>query len=128
MCVGQNENPSWLFRKKNNTNEKPYSGGVRCFWWSVYPQELEGGGGACASFFVRGRGWDSNSPSGDGTRDHGPFVAVDSVRRENLLVLLLCERPALHGGVQLIAPPVLCILLGKNFGFEERRRGHAGVC
>ena len=49
----------------------------------------------------------------DGTGDDGPLVAVDSVRRENLPVLLLGERPALHRGVQLIAPPV------RGFYFED---------
>mmetsp|Transcript_32409 Transcript_32409/g.81562 ORF Transcript_32409/g.81562 Transcript_32409/m.81562 type:complete len:349 (+) Transcript_32409:254-1300(+) len=51
-------------------------------------------------------------PPGDGARDDGPLVAADGVRRENLLVLLLRERPALHGRIELVAPPQAAALAG----------------
>ena len=51
----------------------------------------------------KGRG---GVPAGDAAADHGPLIAVDSMRGEDLLVLLLRERPTLHRRVQLVAPPV----------------------
>lgn len=51
------------------------------------------------------------APSGDGARNDGPLVAVNGVRCENLPVLLLRERPALHRRIQLIAPPVFFFFL-----------------
>ena len=46
------------------------------------------------------------APAGDGARDYRPLVAVDGMRREDLPVLLRGERPALHRGVELVAPPI----------------------
>ena len=45
-------------------------------------------------------------PSRYAPRDDRPFVAVNRVRGEDLLVLLLSERPSFHRGVELVAPPV----------------------
>lgn len=44
-------------------------------------------------------------PAGDASGDDRPLVAVHGVRGEDFLVLLLGERPALHRGVELVAPP-----------------------
>jgi hypothetical protein len=64
---------------------------------------------------VAATAWRVLSPSRDGARDDGPLVAVDGVRREDLPVLLLGERPALDRWVQLIAPPV-CFFVESNGG------------
>jgi hypothetical protein len=56
--------------------------------------------GACAAGRARLR-----VPAGDASGDDRPLVAVHGVRGEDFLVLLLGERPALHRGVELVAPP-----------------------
>lgn len=44
-------------------------------------------------------------PAGDASGDDRPLVAVHGMRGEDFLVLLFGERPALHRGVELVAPP-----------------------